>query len=308
MSVLEYIEENDIPVLFWLDMTDPNQYSIIGNTFRIENKYGNPGYSFIQNETSKHPVITPSGLSFSTNSYLVPVNSFQLNSLSEYSCIFISTSLSESSQTVIDVSKTNNAYPSYLNYKYLNKLVQQRHSFSALRNIRETNAVFPANIQVSAISHDVKYGVTNIGINNLEAEFIINADKGRPLPSITTEFRLGNNLNSDYFKGILQHVFFCDRKVSVDTLLTLAQQAVNFVELSSGYQNNILPFFYQDKLNFNIDFESDSVLNKLSQLTSNIDYIDNIESSFQLLLNLFWDNLSTSEWNTIDLDLWNTME
>lgn len=304
MSAIDYISNNNLPCVLWLD-GNINYIDNNSSTFVWQNRYGSSDYNFIQTNPFLHPTVITNGVSFFNNQKLYPLqNTIFDNSLS-YTIIIVSRGNLSNTQQLVEVGKVNPALPKFLEIKYETENLNK--DFSLLNftsNINLNNAsTYP---EVLGISHNIKLGRTKITVNNSQIITKQAHSKGYVLNNISN-FYLGNSSTDDYpFIGTLNHFLIFTPEINDIDLLSicslLSQDSSEEFKLSTEFFNSsTLNISTASSIEFNpLSIYSLPVIAYKTATTTELD----LSLETLLLLAYVWDELSTEQWNSLTEDEW----
>lgn len=310
-EVIEYISDNSLPALTWLNALDSNAYSIVGSTFTLKNVLeANSDLDFIQTNTSRHPTITSNGLYFNQNDFLTAknYNSFNLNK--GYSFILIFKSVSLSMLNGFSISKDGINFNRLFNF-YIENDTETGVDFSLYQFLESKKLEnVDDDIKVVIVSHDVLNGVLTFSINKkpfVSLPLLIRGD----LIDYTYSLLLGNNQSySSPLEGDLIHFLLFDEVVNSSDLLNLSNLLITTKPFEEPNLQDLGFYGNTDKnilTNTTLIIQTKVVQNRQSVSYSFNAYI-NPDILLALILSALWDTIEEETWNQMTTENWNSLE
>lgn len=309
MSLLSYLEDNDLPCRIWLDSSDLATINISGNTFTWTNKIGISNYDFIQTTLANHPTVTSGGISFESNQNLQIRNNNVFSNAKSYSIVLITKQNTLSPISAIQVGKNNPSYSKFIDIEYDNNLIDREFSLENLTSsLENTHSESPQQL---LLSHYIQQGLTSVSLDANPFQNKHFSSKGNVLDNLNAGFYLGNNsLGTQPFTGRILHFLLFSPAISDLQLFEVASFVNTGLNKPTQFSNE---FDLSNSFILDIDINLNT-FNKRFVYTSPIVIYNTYASSINnpsvlgtLTLAYVWDEIISERWDVLTETDWNNI-
>lgn len=293
-AVYDYITSSSLSCKVLLENSLSNIY-ISGNTFYWKSSIGSIDY--IQPDTSKHPLISSSGVLFDLNSSLISTSSF--TNLSEYlTILFVGSYTLSQDAYIFNIRKTSVNKPSLLNLAVTDANIQLSYSVDSFVNPLNIKSLNQARNKVGIVNNLYTGAISHV--INTSPDDTISSVRGKPI---------NVDISTLSFYGELQGLAIFDQLLDAPTIQIildlLAQERPDLPTAQGDFPSTLRnitelpePNISNYTLKYSVDYPS---------LCSTSYY--SLNQSEYAIINIstgvIWNTINTSTWNALDTNSWN---
>lgn len=212
-TVLDYINTNNLSLLTWLN-ADSENLVVTPTSFTWKNKKLDTLYDFIQIVPANFPVISPAGITFTSDTFLRSRSNLAVTSKS-YTFIHISKNVTGDTASLLSYS-TSGSLTSEVTYSLTSLIVNQKYSPSLLTTSTTLGtAIVDSDVMRLGVVHDVKHGRSSLVRPDGVEGNIINIDTSHIAPSSKLQLGGQGTLVNLY------HFLIFDQELSASTIQSL---------------------------------------------------------------------------------------
>lgn len=163
-AVKDYINTNNLSALTWLS-ADVNNIQISSNNFTWLNSLGNTSSDFIQNNALYLPSISPSGISFSSNSFAYCRSALFVD-VNEYTIIALCKDAISDPQVLVKLQQGSSS----TEYELSAGKIQQKYRPYQNTDIVTSGATNTDDVAAMVVKRRVKYGDTRLQVQGIESK------------------------------------------------------------------------------------------------------------------------------------------